>query len=215
MAVTQEAAVEKKGGYLLQGTLLEACSCGVLCPCWVGENPDLGECFAALAYHYDQGHIGAVDVSGLSVVGIAHIPGNVLTPKSWKVALFVDDRATDEQKEAIVGVVSGMYGGPMADLAQLIGEVVAVNSARIEHQIQEGKGSLRIEGVLEAEMEPYRSADGTITTLRDSIFSTVPGTPAYVSKQSKYRVNLPQYGMVWEYKDSNAIQADYRMEFAG
>src|ERR687885_1681643 len=124
MAVTQEAAVEKKGGYLLQGSLLEACSCGVLCPCWVGENPDLGECFTAIAYHYDQGHIGAVDVSGLSVVAIAHVPGNILTPKSWKVALFVDERASEEQKDAIVGVLSGQYGGPMADMAQLIGEGV-------------------------------------------------------------------------------------------
>jgi hypothetical protein len=30
--------------YDLEGTLLEACSCGVLCPCWVGADPDGGEC---------------------------------------------------------------------------------------------------------------------------------------------------------------------------
>ena len=64
-------------------------------------------------------------------------------------------------------------------------------------------------------MEPYRSGDGTITTLRDSIFSTVPGSPAYVSKSAINRVNLPQYGMVWEFEGRNAIQADYRMEHFG
>jgi len=215
MAVAQSATAVKKGGYLLEGTLLEACSCGVLCPCWVGENPDLGECFAAIAWHYDKGRIGNVDVSGLTAVSITHIPGNILTPKSWRAVLFIDAKATEEQKNAIVGAIAGEYGGPLADLFQLVGKVEAVKTAPIRHDVEDGHGVLEIPGVLEAEMEPYRNSDGRMTTLRDSIFSTVPGTPAYVSKQSRYRVNLPEFGMVWEYKNSNAVQADYRMEFKG
>jgi len=215
MAVAQPATAVKKGGYLLEGTLLEACSCGVLCPCWVGENPDLGECFAAIAWHYDKGRIGNVDVSGLTAVSITHIPGNILTPKSWRAVLFVDAKATDEQKNAIVGAIAGEYGGPLADLFQLVGKVEAVKTAPIRHDVEDGHGVLEIPGVLEAEMDPYRNSDGRMTTLRDSIFSTVPGSPAYVSKQSRYRVNLPEFGMVWEYKNSNAVQADYRMEFKG
>ena len=215
MAVAQSATAVKKGGYLLEGTLLEACSCGVLCPCWVGENPDLGECFAAIAWHYDKGRIGNIDVSGLTAVSITHIPGNILTPKSWRAVLFIDAKATDDQKNAIVGAIAGEYGGPLADLFQLVGKVEAVKSAPIRHDVEDGHGVLEIPGVLAAEMDPYRNSDGRMTTLRDSIFSTVPGSPAYVSKQSRYRVNLPEYGMVWEYKNSNAVQADYRMEFKG
>ena len=215
MAVAQSATAVKKGGYLLEGTLLEACSCGVLCPCWVGENPDLGECFAAIAWHYDKGRIGNIDVSGLTAVSITHIPGNILTPKSWRAVLFIDAKATEDQKNAIVGAIAGEYGGPLADLFQLVGKVEAVKSAPIRHDVEDGHGVLEIPGVLAAEMDPYRNSDGRMTTLRDSIFSTVPGSPAYVSKQSRYRVNLPEYGMVWEYKNSNAVQADYRMEFKG
>jgi len=215
MAVAQSATAVKKGGYLLEGTLLEACSCGVLCPCWVGENPDLGECFAAIAWHYDKGRIGNIDVSGLTAVSITHIPGNILTPKSWRAVLFIDAKATEDQKNAIVGAIAGEYGGPLADLFQLVGKVEAVKTAPIRHDVEDGHGVLEIPGVLEAEMDPYRNSDGRMTTLRDSIFSTVPGSPAYVSKQSRYRVNLPEYGMVWEYKNSNAVQADYRMEFKG
>jgi hypothetical protein len=117
MAVAQPVTAAKKGGYLLEGTLLEACSRGVLCPCWVGENPDLGECFAAVAWHYDKGVIGGVDVSSHTAVAITHIPGNILTPKSWRLVLFIDDTASEEQKNAI----AGEYGGPLADLAQLVG----------------------------------------------------------------------------------------------
>jgi hypothetical protein len=200
-------------GYLLEGTLLEACSCGVLCPCWIGEDPDGGQCFAFNAYHFDRGMIGEVDVSGLNIVNVVHIPGNVLTPASWKVVMIVDDTATPAQRDAIVGAYTGRFGGPLADLAGLIGEVMEVRGAKISHAIVGGVGKLRIDDFLEAELEPFRAADGTITTLRDSLFSTVPGSPAYVAKAATNRVDLPEHGLVWEFSNRNAIQADYRMEF--
>jgi hypothetical protein len=60
-------------------------------------------------------------------------------------------------------------------------------------------------------MTPYRGMDGTITTLRDSLFSTVPGSPAWVGKATTHTVRLPQYGMEWSLPDRNAIQAVYHM----
>ncbi len=170
------------GGYDLQGTLLEACSCGVLCPCWIGEDPDSGSCDAFNAYHFDRGTIGGVDVSGLYFVRVVHIPGNVLTPGSWKQVVFVDDRATAEQRQAILDAYDGKLGGPLADLAGLIGETLAVRACtRSPMRSSDGKGVLAIGDVVHAEMHPYTGPDGTTTTLRDSLFSTVPGSPAYVA----------------------------------
>ena len=215
MTATESQAAVVGAGYTLEGTLLEACSCGVLCPCWIGQDPDGGECFAFNAYHFDRGRINDVDVSGLNIVNIVHIPGNVLAPGSWKVVMIVDDKATPEQRDAIVGAYRGRFGGPLADLAGLIGEVKEVRAAAITHAITDGKGTLRIDGMLDAELEPFRAADGTITTLRDSLFSTVPGSPAYVSRALVHKVNLPEHGFTWEFTDRNAIQADYKMEFSG
>ena len=53
--------------YRLQGSLLEVCTCKILCPCWVGEDPDLGDCKSAMAWHFDQGTIDGVDVSGRTI----------------------------------------------------------------------------------------------------------------------------------------------------
>ena len=89
------------------------------------------------------------------------------------------------QRDALVKVFSGQLGGPLADFAQLIGTVKGVESAP-------ARAFALIPGVVEAEMEPYRSPEGHVTTLRDSIFSTIPGTPAWVSKASRNRVNLPR-----------------------
>jgi hypothetical protein len=202
-----------EAAYSLKGTLLEACSCGVLCPCWIGEDPDGGECFAVVGYHFDTGQVRGVDVSGLSLLSVAYIPGNVLAG-NWEVVRLVDDRASDDQREAILAAFTGELGGPLADLAELVGTVKGVESVPIRHEIIEGVGSLEVPGVLEAEMEPYRGPDGGVTTLRESIFSTVPGSPAWVAKAERNRVNLPQYGMVWEYEGRNAIQSEWTMEYA-
>ena len=199
--------------YDLEGTLLEACSCLAVCPCWVGQDPDGGSCDAVNAYRFERGTIRGVDVSGLSFINVVHIPGNVLVPGSWQVVSFVDDRASDAQFEAILDAYHGRLGGPLADLAGLVGEVMAVERTPIIHEIREGRGSLRIGEVVSAEMEPFCGPDGTLTTLRDSLFSTVPGSPAYVAQASHHRVDLPRHGMVWSFEGRNAIQSDYRISY--
>jgi hypothetical protein len=215
VTTTGEPRAGTRAVYELTGTLLEACSCGVLCPCWIGEDPDGGECFGLVAYHFRQGQIGGVDVSGVNFAMVGHIPGNVLAPGSWRMVRFLDAGATAEQNDAVLGLFRGDYGGPLADLAALIGAELGVETVEIHHEVVGATGTLRIGDAVEAVMEPYRSFDGTITTLRDSIFSTAPGTPAYVGKTSVHRVELPRYGLAWNHNGRNAIQADYHMVYSG
>jgi hypothetical protein len=198
-------------GYQLEGSLLEACSCEVLCPCWIGEDPDHGQCESFNAYHFDSGAIGGVDVSGLSFVTVNRIPGNVLAG-NWRAVWFISDNASDEQFDAIRDAFTGKLGGPLADLAGLFSEILDVKRAPIVHEIRKGGGALRIGDVVSSEMRPYTSPDGsTITTLRDSAFSTVPGSPAYVAKADHLRTELPEYDLVWSYEGSNAIQSDWKL----
>ena len=207
-------AVAETVAYEVEGSLLEVCTCEVLCPCWIGEDPDGGACLSVLAYHYDRGTVRGVDVSGLTTAGVVYIPGNVLAG-NWKQVLFVDDRATDEQHDALVAMLTGELGGPLADLAAFVGERVAILRAPITHEIVDGRGTLRIGDVVEAEMHPYLGPDGATTTLRDSLFSTVPGSPAYVGKADRQRIDLPEYGLQWTAEGRNAIQSDWKMTWAG
>ena len=197
--------------YVLEGTLLEACTCEVLCPCWIGEDPDNGTCDAIIAYHIDRGMIGEVDVSGLTLVGAGHIPGNVLQG-NWKILHLIDDRATHEQIVALSEAFTGRLGGPLADLFGLVGEYLGAFPAKVDFQLVEGAGSITVGDQLHSTMAPYKSAYGTTTTLRDSIFSTIAGAPAWVSKASETRVNLPEHGMAWSVKNRNAIQGEFKFE---
>jgi hypothetical protein len=124
-------------------------------------------------------------------------------------ALSSTSMNTKEQENALLSVYTGKQGGPIADLVQLIGEVVAVQRSPITFQVEEGKGSLRIGSVADCEMEPFRGPNGEVTTLRDSIFSTIPGSPAYVAKATKFKMNNPALAQNIDLKDHNAIQGDF------
>jgi hypothetical protein len=195
--------------YTLEGSLLEVCDCDVLCPCWIGEDPDNGTCQASLAYHFDKGTIDGVDVAGLTLGATSFIPGNVLAG-NWRACLYIDDRATPAQEKALIDVFTGKLGGPLADMAKLIGEVLEVKRAPITFTVHEGKGTYRIGQLVQAEMEPYRGPSGAPTRLVDSVFSTIPGSPAYVAKAGTFKMNQPLLGMKVDLKDHNAIQGQFK-----
>jgi hypothetical protein len=207
-------ATATEAGYQLEGSLLEVCSCDVLCPCWIGEDPDQGTCDSVVAYHFDKGTIRGVDVDGLTLVSAVHIPGNVLEG-NWRQLVFIDDNATDEQADAMLDAFSGKLGGPLADLAELIGERVGVERAPVSHEIVDGAGTLTVGDKIHCEMHPYTGPDGTTTTLNNSIFSTVPGSPAYVGVADSQKIDIPEHGYQWSYEKKNAIQSDWKIDYQG
>jgi hypothetical protein len=213
MATTETSPAATSQGYQLEGSLLEVCNCDTLCPCWIGDDPDNGFCQSVVAYNLTTGRIRGIDVSGLTLIGVVHIPGNILEG-NWKQAVLVDDRATDEQADALLDCFSGKLGGPLADLASLVGERVSVERAKIDHSIVDGAGTLKVEGKIDCSMQPYRGPDGSITTLNNSIFSTVPGSPAYVARADHQKVSMPEIGE-WELEGKNAIQSDWKIDYKG
>jgi hypothetical protein len=194
--------------YQLEGKLLEVCTCNILCPCWVGEDPDGGACRGVVAYHIDKGHVNGVDVSGTTLAGLADIPGNILEG-NWRVVLYVDDNATPEQQDALLKVFTGKLGGPLADFAKLIGEIVAVERVPITFEVEKGKGRIKFGKVIEAELAPFRGETDQETSLHNTIFTTIPGSPAYVGKASKFKANVPKLGFNINIKDHNAIQGSF------
>lgn len=91
--------------------------------------------------------------------------------------------------------------------------------APITFTVEEGKGTLRIGSgvnpVVEADMTSYVGATEKPTTLQETVFSTIPGSPAYVSKAAKFRRNSSEYGLRdIELENHNAIQGHFHFEAA-
>ena len=194
--------------YHLEGRLLEVCNCRVLCPCWIGEDPDFGTCDTIIGWHFDKGTIDGVDVSGATIALIAHVPGNILQG-NWRAAVYLSDNTSPKQEEAILAVYTGKKGGPVADLVKLVGEVVSVERAPIKFDVHGGKGTLSIGTAAYAELEPYKSASGATTTLTDTVFSTVPGAPVFVGKAPSYRAKNDKLGIDLDIKGYNALQSTF------
>ena len=197
--------------YNIDGALLEVCTCDILCPCWVGEDPDGGVCEGLLGWRVDSGSIEGVDVSGITIAMLAHIPGNIMKG-NWRVVVYMDEKATAQQEEALLNVFTGKLGGPIADMASLVGEVVAVKRVPISADVVEGKGTIKIGQAVEAEMAPFVGATGQPTALHDTMFTTVPGSPAYAGKASYYRANEPDLGLNINLEGHNAVQASFHFE---
>ena len=194
--------------YHLEGRLLEVCNCRVLCPCWIGEDPDFGTCDTIVAWHFDKGSIEGVDVAGHTIALIAHVPGNILQG-NWRAAVYLDNKSSPQQEEAILKVYTGKLGGPVGELVKLVGDVVSVENVPIHFDVQGGKGTLKVGEAGYAELEPYTNATGATTTLADTIFSTVPGAPVFVGKSPRYRSKNDKLGINLDMKNHNALQSTF------
>jgi len=150
-------------------------------------------------------------VAGRTLAIVSHIPGNVLNG-NFRVALYLDQNTNDAQQEAILNVFSGKLGGPIADFAKLIGETVSIERTAIRFDVNEGRGTLTVGDVSHSELEPYKGADGSTTTLSNTIFSTVPGAPVFVGKATRYRSRHAALGHDLDLTGHNALQSTFMFE---
>jgi hypothetical protein len=201
--------------YRLEGALLESCSCQAPCPCWIGANPDGDSCLGFNAYHIDSGTIDGVDVAGCDFVRVFDIDGNVRVPGSWRQVFVIDDRISERQGDLILAAYTGALGGPLADLARLVKETLGVERASIGYAIAQGEGMVRAGDFVSVTVAPYRGADGTVTTLHDSLMAGAPRAPAYLARAEHHDVSLAGYGFEWAFQGRSAIHSRYRMTSSG
>jgi hypothetical protein len=119
----------------LKGSYIETCSCDLICPCnaTFDHGATYDYCRVTLAFNLREGEIEGTDIGGLKVVVVADTP-KVMTDGNWRLGLFIDERATDEQADKLAQVFGGQLGGPMGALVPLVGEVLGVERAAIEVQ---------------------------------------------------------------------------------
>lgn len=138
----------------LHGSYVETCSCELMCPCNLsfdhGATYDF--CRVTLVFNIREGDVEGTDIGGRKVAIIADTP-KVMTEGNWRLGVFVDDEASDEQFEKLVQVFGGQLGGPMGALVPLVGEVLGAERARFEVVDDGLRHSVRIGDVIEFEIE--------------------------------------------------------------
>jgi hypothetical protein len=143
----------------LKGSYVETCSCDLVCPCNVSfdHGAVYDYCRVTLVFNSREGQIDGTAVGGLKVAAIVDSP-KVMTEGNWKLGMFIDDQASDEQADKLGAVFSGQLGGPMGALAPLVGEVLGVERAPIEVVDDGTRHSVKIGSGIDFEIEdivPY------------------------------------------------------------
>ena len=157
----------------LEGTYIENCNCDVVCPCpasGFSAPADYERCNVMLAWHIDSGVVDDTDVSDRSVVLVLDSPRQ-MSEGNWRVGMFMDERASDEQAEKLGGIFSGQMGGPIANIVPLIGENLGMEVAPIEHVDDGLRHRVQVGDAIDVEIEDLVSPfdpDGPLPKLTET-----------------------------------------------
>jgi hypothetical protein len=138
----------------LEGSYVETCSCELICPCNASfaHGATYDYCRVVLVFKIAAGEVEGTDVSGLNVAAVAETP-KVMTEGNWRLGVFIDAAASDEQADKLGAVFGGQLGGPMEMLGPLIGENLGVQRAPIEVSDEGLRHSVRIGDAVDFEVE--------------------------------------------------------------
>ena len=184
--------------WAIKGELFLNCSCEVFCPCVVSlgrHKPTEGHCHAWMAIAIDEGHYEGEDLGGLNVGLMVEIPGR-MAEGDWRVAAYVDERATQKAYNGILRIFSGTAGGTTGLFTKLVSTIIGAERAPVEIIRDGTRRVLNIGRKINGELEMVTGAS--------------PGEPVMV-KNTKYwmgpdvivargtRSRLRDFGRVWDF----------------
>jgi len=143
----------------LTGRELANCNCEYGCNCQFGGLPDKGKCQAVFAMDIEKGHHGDTDLSGLRIAGVFRWPGPIHEGHGEACA-FVDERASEKQRNALLTIMTGGDTDPMATVFAVFASTVETMLepvfAPIDFavDVEERTARLRIDGHVETDARP-------------------------------------------------------------
>src|SRR5215510_6300426 len=143
----------------IAGDYFETCNCDYVCPCVTSNMAGKATnewCNFAMVFHIEKGNSDGINLDDLTFAVIGHAP-QIMGKGNWSVGLIVDDRASAQQKQAIITIASGQAGGPPAILTSVVGNLLGVESRPIQVRKEGLKRSVSIPNVLEQSCEGVAS----------------------------------------------------------
>jgi hypothetical protein len=187
----------------LKGDFVDFCKCAVPCPCTFGRPPTEGDCDGIIAFRFNEGNYGDVDLSGLTVVALAHFDGNIWDEDvRADMGMIVDEAADEQQREALQALFSGQAGGWLQLFAEnMVGEMLGMEVGPIELEIDDDLKSWRLEvpGLAEGRTELLTgpTSGGQRLAVHNAPGSEVgPGQGAVTYGLGDYKANA--FGLSWE-----------------
>ena len=145
-----------------KGRELVNCTCEYGCNCQFNALPDKGHCHAVAAIQIDQGYHGDTPLAGLRIVGIFKWPGPIHEGHGEAMPI-VDERATPEQREALLKIMSGQDTDPFATVFAVFASTIETMHEPVfapidfDVDVTGRRGKLSVPGYVEMSGEPIRN----------------------------------------------------------
>jgi hypothetical protein len=146
----------------LKGRELVNCTCEYGCNCQFNALPDKGHCHAVAGIIIDEGHYGDVDLGGLSIAAIFKWPAAIHEGNGEAIA-FVDERADDRQRDALLKIMTGQDTDPFATMFAVYASTVTKMNAPVftridvDIDVEARKGRVFIRDYIDTTGRPIRS----------------------------------------------------------
>jgi hypothetical protein len=191
----------------LEGSYFETCSCDLVCPCTasLALGATRERCNVTLVFRIKDGDVEGTDVSGLTVAAVADTP-KIMSEGNWRLGVFIDAAASDEQAEKLGAVFSGALGGPMEAMGPLIGENLGLERAPIEVREDGLRHSVRIGNAIDFEVEdvvPFGAEGGEPVRLT-GVFHPA-GSELTVARATRSKIDA--FGI--QYNGTSAFSASH------
>jgi hypothetical protein len=201
---------EAKVKWSWEADYLQACNCDYGCPCEFSAPPTRGFCDGTGAWKIISGRYGDVSLDGLGIGFAAHWP-KAIHEGDGTLALFLDERATPQQRAALLQICSGQAGGlPFEILATTFSTVLEPIDAPFEFHISGRESSVRVGRALNVAMEPIKNP---VTQEPESV--RVEHGTGFIFKSAEAvsgkecRVDLPGLSFSWPDKAAFVTRVSY------
>jgi hypothetical protein len=192
-------AQEKAPSYVLRGEEAEGCECESVCPCVWAKDDTFGDCRAVMVWHVDSGTYGSTDLKGsLFAVALTKSGKNVVQSMGkWEGTIYVGDRATEAQKNAIVAILSGKWGKAFAKV-DVKSAPMTFKSEGDKREASIGKGiSLKIAGI--------PGSNGKVPSIENPPFALIP--KLYCAKAETH--TFDDGAAKWDFSGRNAFYGPF------
>lgn len=152
--------------YRIAGSYYEACNCTAICPCRRKDNvpggrSTYGDCDFLLSWQTTKGHFGSIDLSGLSVA-IAGTYNDDIGSDIWSVFIYIDERASAAQFDALRQIFSGQAGGNLG-ITAYFSKVLGIKPAEIKLDHSPGAQTIHVGTSASARVVRDYAFDGRLT----------------------------------------------------
>jgi hypothetical protein len=184
--------------WVINGELFLNCSCDVFCPCVVSlgkHKPTEGHCHAWMAIAIDDGHYEGEPLDGINIGLMVEIPGR-MSEGNWKVAAYIDERASQKAYNGLLKILSGAAGGTTGLFTMLVSELSGAERAPVQIERDGTRRAITVGRKIQGEIEMLMGKNGAEPVkVTNTKYWMGPDVIPAVGQRSKVR----DYGRVWDF----------------